>query len=117
MNALFEDIRFAIRQLIKAPGFSLVAVLTLALGIGANAAIFSIVNAVLLRPFAFRNPEKLLWVYSQSVDRPRLNFSLPEFCDYRDQVTSFQSLAGVGLYNGNLVDETEPEQVQDYSAQ
>jgi putative ABC transport system permease protein len=111
MNALLQDLRFAIRQLMTSPGFSSVAILTLALGIGANVAIFSIVNAVLLRPFAFKAAEKLVWIYSQSPDRPRANFSLPEFCDYRDQATLFHGLAAVGYFNANLVDGDEPEHV------
>ncbi len=72
-NTLLQDLRFSIRELMKSPGFSFVAILTLALGIGANAAIFSIVNAVLLQPFAFKAPEKLAWIYSQPADRPRLS--------------------------------------------
>lgn len=112
VEAFFRDCRYALRTLRKSPAFASVAILTLALGIGANVAIFSIVNAVLLRPFAFRSAEKLVWIYSQSPDRPRLPFSLPEFCDYRDQATLFQGLAAVGSYNANLVDGDEPERVQ-----
>jgi putative ABC transport system permease protein len=112
IETFFRDCRYALRTLRKSPAFASVAILTLALGIGANVAIFSIVNAVLLRPFAFRNAEKLVWIYSQSPDRPRLPFSLPEFCDYRDQATLFHGLSAVGSYNANLVDGDEPERVQ-----
>src|SRR5919198_2836142 len=84
-----QDIRFSLRALRKSAGFTVVAVITLALGIGATVATFSVVNTVLLRPFAFSNPQKLLWIYSERSDNPRTNFSLPEYCDYRDQIISF----------------------------
>ena len=107
-----QDVRFSLRALRKSPGFSLVAVVTLALGIGATVATFSVVNTVLLRPFAFRHPEKLLWIYSQRSDNPRTNFSLPEYCDYRDQTTSFEALAGVASFNPSFADSGPPERVQ-----
>src|SRR2546423_285453 len=99
IDGLIQDARFSFRTLRRSPGFFAVAVLTLALGIGATVAAFSVVNAVLLRPFAFRNPEKLLWIYAQRVDAPRTSFSLPEYCDYRDQNTSFEGLGAIGSYN------------------
>jgi putative ABC transport system permease protein len=111
-DQLWKDFRFALRQLRKSPAFSLVAVLTLALGIGANVAIFSVVNAVLLRPFAFAEPAKLIWIWAQRPDTARGNFTLPEFCDYRDQNTLLQGLAAVGSYNANLIDRSEAERVQ-----
>ena len=111
-DQLRQDIQFAVRQLLKSPAFSLVAVLTLALGIGANVAIFSVVNAVLLRPFGFAQPEKLLWLWSQRPETARGNFTLPEFCDYRDQVTLLDGLAAVASYNANLTDRGEAERVQ-----
>ena len=107
-----HDLKFALRQLRKSPGFTFVSVLTLALGIGANVAIFSVVNTVLLRPFAFSHPDRLVWISSQLPVNPRAAFSLPEFCDYRDQNTLFDGLAAVGTYNANLVDSGEPERVQ-----
>ena len=107
-----NDLKFALRQLRKSPGFTFVAVLTLALGIGANVAIFSVVNTVLLRPFAFTHPDRLVWISSQLPTNPRAPFSLPEFCDYRDQTTLFDGLAAVGSYNANLVDSGEPDRVQ-----
>ena len=112
IDAAIQDVRFSLRSLRKSPGFSLVAVITLALGIGATVATFSVVNTVLLRPFAFSHPEKLLWVYSQRSDNPRTNFSLPEYCDYRDQATSFEGLAGVASFNPGFADSGPPERVQ-----
>jgi hypothetical protein len=107
-----QDVRFSLRSLRKSPGFSVVAVITLALGIGATVATFSVVNTVLLRPFAFKHPEKLLWIYSQRSDNPRTYFSLPEYCDYRDQTTSFDGLAGVASFNPSFADSGPPERVQ-----
>jgi predicted permease len=112
IDQAIQDVRFSLRALRKSPGFSLVAVITLALGIGATVATFSVVNTVLLRPFAFSHPEKLIWIYSQRSDNPRTNFSLPEYCDYRDQTTSFESLAGVASFNPSFADSGPPERVQ-----
>jgi predicted permease len=112
VDQAIQDVRFSFRALRKAPGFSLVAVITLALGIGATVATFSVVNTVLLRPFAFNHPERLLWIYSQRSDNPRTNFSLPEYCDYRDQATSFDGLAGVASFNPSFADSGPPERVQ-----
>lgn len=112
IDGLIQDARFSFRTLRRSPGFFAVAVLTLALGIGATVAAFSVVNAVLLRPFAFSNPDRLLWIYAQRVDAPRTSFSLPEYCDYRDQNTSFEGLGAIGSYNANLSDAGEPERVQ-----
>src|SRR5437868_7604041 len=68
IDTLMQDVRFSLRTLRKSPGFFVVAVFTLALGIGATVAAFSVVNAVLLRPFAFNDPQRLLWIYSQRPD-------------------------------------------------
>lgn len=112
IDAIFQDLRFSFRALRKSPAFFAVAILTLALGIGTTVAAFSVVNAVLLRPYGFRAPEKLLWIYSQRVDNPRTNFCLPEYCDYRDQNTSFEGLGAIGAYNVSISDSGEPERVQ-----
>jgi putative ABC transport system permease protein len=112
LDTLIQDVRFSLRTLRKSPAFFLVAVMTLALGIGATVAAFSVVNAVLLRPFGFSNSDRLLWIYSQRSDNPRTNFSLPEYCDYRDQNTSFDGLAAIASFNPSLSDSGEPERVQ-----
>jgi putative ABC transport system permease protein len=112
IDAAIQDVRFSVRMLCKSPAFFAIAVITLALGIGATVAAFSVVNAVLVRPFAFGEPEKLLWIYSQRPDNARTNFSLPEYCDYRDQNTSFEGLAGVASYNPSFSDSGPPERVQ-----
>jgi predicted permease len=112
VDTVIQDVRFSLRTLRKSPAFFAVAVITLALGIGATVAAFSVVNSVLLRPFGFSNSEKLLWIYSQRPDNPRANFSLPEYCDYRDQNTSFDGLAAIASFNPGLSDSGEPERVQ-----
>src|ERR1700730_2270473 len=112
IDTLIQDVRFSVRTLRKSPAFFAVAVITLALGIGATVAAFSVVNSVLLRPFGFSNSEKLLWIYSQRPDNARTNFSLPEYCDYRDQSTLFDGLAAIASYNPSLSDSGEPERVQ-----
>src|ERR1700737_1576234 len=112
IDTLIQDVRFSVRTLRKSPAFFAVAVITLALGIGATVAAFSVVNAVLLRPFAFSDPQRLIWIYSQRPDNARTNFSLPEYCDYRDQATSFDGLAGVASYNPSFADGGAPERVQ-----
>jgi len=112
IDTIFQDVRFSLRSLRKSPAFFAVAVLTLALGIATTVAAFSVVNAVLLRPYGFRDPEKLLWIYSQRPDNLRTNFCLPEYCDYRDQNTSFDGLGAIASYNVSISDSGEPERVQ-----
>ena len=112
IDRAIQDVRFSFRTLRKSPAFFTVAVVTVTLGIGATVAAFSVVNAVLLRPFAFNDPSRLLWIYAQRVDTARTSFSLPEYCDYRDQNTSFEGLAAIGSYTANLSDSSEPERVQ-----
>ena len=91
----FQDLRYAARALRKSPGFTAVAALTLALGVGANTAIFSVVNAVMLRPLPFTGPDQLVRVWESNVERgwPTFAVSHPNFLDFRSQAGSFESLA------------------------
>src|ERR1700693_5265358 len=95
MNTIWQDLRYALRMLIKNPGFSVVAVLTLALGIGTNTAIFSVVNAVLLRPLPFRDPDRLCFLYERLPAAPIIGPSYLNFLDIRDQSTVFEGVASV----------------------
>src|SRR5438132_13769744 len=95
MGTLFQDIRFASRMLLKQPGFTVIAVLTLALGIGANTAIFSVVNAVLLRPFPYQAPERLVILLERVSAGGGFSPSYPNFADWRAQNTAFAAMAAV----------------------
>ena len=111
MGTLLQDIKIAIRMMIKNPGFSMVVVLTLGLGIGANTAIFSVVNAVLLRPLAYKNSGTLVNVWGK-LDKqgiPQLWFSEPEYWDLRDRNQSFSELGAYSLGNSaNLTSSDSP---------
>jgi putative ABC transport system permease protein len=93
MDTLVKDIRFALRTLRKSPGFTVVAILTLALGIGSNTAMFSVVTAVLLRPLPFPEPNRLVAVGTMSQTGAVTAESYPDFVDWREQNRSFESLA------------------------
>ena len=92
---MITDLKYALRMLLKAPGFTIIAILTLALGIGANSAIFSVIDTVLLRPLRFANPEQLVMIWGNSIREPSLREtdSFPDFFDYRDQSKSFSAMA------------------------
>ena len=93
MNGLIQDIRYALRQLRKSPGFTLVAVITLALGIGANTAIFSVVQGVLLQPLPYHDSDRLARVWSTSPRWSRDVSSYPDFKDWVEQNHTFQQMA------------------------
>ena len=88
------DLRYAIRTLTRAPGFVFIAILTLALGIGANTAIFSVVNGVLLRPLPFGEPERIVRVYTSTVDEQKSRIRLSDFRDLINEQQSLEALAG-----------------------
>jgi putative ABC transport system permease protein len=95
MQSLLQDLRYGARMLLKKPGFTLIAVITLALGIGANTAIFSVVNAVLLRPLPYAEPGRLVALWESNTQRPmsRNAISYPNFFDWRAQSQSFERMA------------------------
>ena len=112
MNRLLQDVRFGLRTLLKRPGFTLVAVLTLALGVGANTAIFSVVNAVLLRPLPFKDADRLVSVYETTQNNPRDYISVPNLDDYRAQTRSFEAFTTFVPQSVNLTGAGEPDRVR-----
>jgi predicted permease len=111
---VFQDLRYGVRMLLKHPGFTFIAVLTLGLGIGANTAIFSLVNAVLLRPFPYQAPERLV-ILRERVSGGGAGFSpsYPNFADWRAQNTVCSSMAAVRQNESfNLTGTGEPERLQ-----
>src|SRR6202008_3870322 len=93
MGTIFNDIRYGIRSLGKHPGFTAIAVITLALGIGANTAIFSVVNGGLLKPLPFDDPERIVWGWDTQPQLATAPAALPDFLDWKEQNHSFENLA------------------------
>jgi len=112
MGAFWQNIRYGLRMLARSPGFTAVAVLTLALGIGANTAIFSVVNAVLLRPLPYKDPDRLvrIWETRPGQAFPRTVISQGEYLTWREQARSFEQLAIIDYPGFSLSDGGEPEQ-------
>src|SRR5499426_2014809 len=111
MNTLLQDLRYGARMLLKKPGFTLIAVITLALGIGANTAIFSVVNAVVLRPLPYREPDRLVHVYRMQPPVERSPASSPAYMDFAAQQQVFESLAAHHGETFNLTDVDQAERV------
>src|SRR5512145_1096343 len=111
MDSLLKDIRYGIRGLLKRPGFTFVVVITLALGIGANAAVFSVINAVLLRPLPYRDVDRVvtLWQNNQKVGVPRYDVSPANFVDWSEQSKAFEAIAGIEPFGFSLIGDGEPE--------
>src|SRR5687768_1976796 len=106
-----NDLKFAFRQLHKNPGFTIVAVLTLALGIGANTAIFSVVNAVLLKPLPYDQPGQLVQLFEAPRPQEQNAVSPGVFLDWREQSTSFEGFAAYTSVALNLTGAGEPERL------
>ncbi len=112
LDALQHDIRYGLRQLRKNPGFTAIAILTLAIGIGANTAIFSVVHAVLLRPLPFRDPSRLVLLTERMPNIPVVGPSYQNFVDWRAQSRSFESMAASHITTLTLTGTGEPERLQ-----
>jgi predicted permease len=95
MQTLLQDLRFGARMLLKQPGFTIIAIITLALGIGANTAIFSVINAVLLRPLPYPEAEQLVWLTERHEQIPRRWISYPNFLDWQSHSQSFEAMATI----------------------
>jgi putative ABC transport system permease protein len=114
MDSLIKDIRYGVRGLVKRPGFTVIALVALALGIGANTAIFSLLNAVVLRPLPFPQPDQLVWIYGNIRNGGnRASVSPADFLDYRAQNKTFEHLAASGTMplSVNLTGSGEPERL------
>ena len=113
MSTLIQDLRYGVRILLKQPGFTLVAVITLALGIGANTAIFSLVNSILLRPLPFRDPDRIVRLIQASpkLGLPTWGVSQAGYAAYREQNRSFESIAIYTTTATNLTGAGEPERL------
>jgi macrolide transport system ATP-binding/permease protein len=112
MQTLWQNLRYGARMLMKKPGFTLIAVISLALGVGANTAIFSVVNAALLRPLPVEGPEALVGLYNKIPQDPNYNrFSYPNYVDVRDRNQSFESLAAYYFTPFNLSGGGQTERV------
>jgi putative ABC transport system permease protein len=110
---MLKDLRFALRQLLKQWGFTAIAVLTLALAIGATTAVLSLVNALLVRPLPYRAPQQLILLlqHFKSQNLERIPVSPPEFVDYETRAHSFENLGAFGYTNFNLAAEDKPERI------
>jgi putative ABC transport system permease protein len=112
MTGLRQDLRYALRGLRQRPGFTLVAVLTLALGIGANTAIFSVVNSVLLRPLPYERPERLAMIWGHRNQEPLAELSVPEYWDLRERTHAFAGVAAFADGNINLTGTGTPVRIR-----
>src|ERR1700751_3673091 len=93
MGTFLQDLRFGMRVLRKSPGFTAIAVMTLALGIGANTALFSVVNGVVLNPLAYPQPEQLVAIYCKTTGIEHAPINYPNFVDWQRQTKTFASMA------------------------
>ncbi|HVG18500.1 MAG TPA: ABC transporter permease, partial [Blastocatellia bacterium] len=112
MEAVMQDLRYSLRMLFKRPGFTAIVVITLALGIGANTAIFSLINAVLIRQLPFKDPEQLAWVWLNDTASDKSSFSIPDYVDYQEQNQLLEQMAGLADGSANITGVGDPERLQ-----
>ena len=111
MESIVYDVRYAARNLLKNPGFALAAILTLSIGIGANTAIFTAVNGVLLRPLPYPEPDRLVQVWGFHPEIGTESMSFPDFVDWRAQNTTLASMSGYFLQSVNLTGAGDAERL------
>ncbi|HYK20520.1 MAG TPA: hypothetical protein VEV42_07285, partial [Pyrinomonadaceae bacterium] len=109
MNTLLQDLNYGLRMLLKHPGVTAIAVLTLALGIGANTAIFSVVHAVLLNPLPYKEPDRLVSLWENVPNHGRWRVAPANFFDWKKQNTVFQDVVAFGANTLTLTGDGEPE--------
>ncbi|MFY9804521.1 MAG: ABC transporter permease [Candidatus Acidiferrales bacterium] len=112
METLIQDLKYAVRMLMKSPSFTAIAVLTLALGIGANTALFSVVNGVLLRPLPYRQPDRLVVLSEKTASFDSSSISYPNFLDWQRSNTTFSSLAAYRSDDFSILGNGEAERVR-----
>ena len=111
MDSLLQDLRYSVRTLVERPGFTVVAVLTIALGVGGTTAMFGVVDAVLLRPLPYAEPDRLVMLWTRTPGGPQAAASWPEFVDWREQSHSFADMAVWRGQSVSLTGGAEPERV------
>jgi predicted permease len=111
MGSLLQDIRLALRMFANRPSFALVMIMTLGLGIGANTAIFSMVNTVILQQLPFKDPGQLVWIWSSRTDKDKAPFSIQDFMDLKEQNNSLETMVALTDWNANLTDRGDPERL------
>lgn len=111
MNNILRDIHYSLRMILKNPAFTIVAIFALALGIGANTAIFSVVNAVLLRPLQYKNAENIIVIQELNKQGNRVQVTAANFLDWREQSTSYKHLAAIFTRTANLAGTGEAERI------
>ncbi len=113
MTSLFQDVRYAARLLLRTPGFTAIAVVALALGIGANTAIFSVVNTLLLRPLPYRDPQQLLVIWEHNIPRDKKNnvVSPGNYLHWREMNRVFDQVAGIATFRSTLTGQGNPEEM------
>ena len=112
MQSFWQDVRYNLRMLLKSPGFTAIAIVTLALGIGANTALFTVVNGILLNPLPYREPDSLVALYAKSKEFSRSSISYPNFLDWQRENRSFSAMAAFRADNLNLTGAGEPERLR-----
>src|SRR2546430_4643654 len=112
MQIFWQDVRYSLRMLGENPGFAAIAILTLALGIGANTALFSMVNGVLLRPLPYPQPDQIVAVSEKTATFDRSSISYPNFLDWQRANTTFSAIAAYRSDDFSMTGSGEPERVR-----